>query len=59
MNIITRQDWGAKEPKSRFSKLAEVKGLVVHWSAYPTALDVEEEKAQVGEDEYTTQQEAA
>ena len=47
MNIITRQDWGAKEPKSRFSKLAEVKGLVVHWSAYPTALDVEEEKAQV------------
>ena len=40
MNIITRQDWGAKEPKSRFSKLAEVKGLVVHWSAYPTALDV-------------------
>ena len=53
MNIITRQDWGAKNPKSRFSKLKEVKGLVVHWSAYPVALDVEEEKAQVLADRET------
>jgi hypothetical protein len=30
MNIITRKEWGAKNPKSSFSKLGEVKGLVIH-----------------------------
>ena len=38
---------GCKPNKSRFSKLGEVKGLVVHWSAYPKALSVDEEMAQV------------
>ena len=37
MKIITRDSWGAKPQKSRFSKLGEAKGLVVHWSAYPKA----------------------
>ena len=30
--------WGAKPNKTKFSKLGEVKGLVVHWSAYPVAV---------------------
>jgi len=47
MKIITRDSWGAKPQKSRFNKLGEVKGLVVHWSAYPKALSVDEEMAQV------------
>ena len=47
MKIISREMWGAKPNKSRFSKLGEVKGLVVHWSAYPKALSVDEEMAQV------------
>jgi len=47
MKIISREMWGAKPNKSRFSKLGEVKGLVVHWSAYPKALNVDEEMAQV------------
>jgi hypothetical protein len=41
MKIISREMWGAKPNKSRFSKLGEVKGLVVHWSAYPKALSVD------------------
>jgi hypothetical protein len=47
MKIINRSEWGALDPKKPFSKLGDVKGLVVHWSAYPKALDIEEEKAQV------------
>jgi N-acetylmuramoyl-L-alanine amidase len=47
MKIISREIWGAKPNKTKFSKLGEVKGLVVHWSAYPKALTVEEEMAQV------------
>ena len=38
MNIISRDSWGAKPNKTKFSKLGEVKGLVVHWSAYPIAI---------------------
>jgi hypothetical protein len=38
VKIITRDIWGAKPNKKSFSKLGEVKGLVVHWSAYPTAV---------------------
>jgi len=38
VKIISRDDWGAKPNKTKFSKLGEVKGLVVHWSAYPTAV---------------------
>ena len=38
MNIISRDSWGAKPNKTKFSKLGEVKGLVIHWSAYPIAV---------------------
>ena len=38
MKITTRDIWGAKPNKNSFSKLGEVKGLVVHWSAYPVAV---------------------
>ena len=38
MKIINRDMWGAKPNKTKFSKLGEVKGLVVHWSAYPVAV---------------------
>ena len=38
VKIISRDAWGAKPNKTKFSKLGEVKGLVVHWSAYPTAV---------------------
>lgn len=38
MNIISRDSWGAKPNKTKFSKLGEVKGLVIHWSAYPVAV---------------------
>jgi hypothetical protein len=38
VEIISRDSWGAKPNKTKFSKLGEVKGLVVHWSAYPTAV---------------------
>ena len=38
MKITTRDIWGAKPNKKPFSKLGEVKGLVVHWSAYPNAV---------------------
>ena len=47
MKIISREVWGAKPNKTKFSKLGEVKGLVVHWSAYPKALTVQEEMDQV------------
>jgi N-acetylmuramoyl-L-alanine amidase len=47
MNIITRDMWGAKPNKTKFSKLGEVKGLVVHWSAYPTAVGNQAEMDQV------------
>jgi len=47
MKIISRELWGANPPKTKFSKLGEVKGLVIHWSAYPKALTVNEEMAQV------------
>jgi len=39
--------WGAKPNKTKFSKLGEVKGLVVHWSAYPTAVGNQAEIDQV------------
>jgi hypothetical protein len=38
VKIISRDSWGAKPNKTKFSKLGEVKGLVVHWSAYPVAI---------------------
>jgi len=38
MNIISRDSWGANPAKTRYSKLGEVKGLVIHWSAYPVAV---------------------
>ena len=47
MNIIKRSDWGAKSQKSKFTSIGDVKGLVVHWSAYPKALSIDEEMAQV------------
>jgi len=47
MKIITKDVWGAKAPKSRYSKIGDVKGLVVHWSAYPKALNEAEEINQV------------
>jgi N-acetylmuramoyl-L-alanine amidase len=39
--------WGAKPNKTKFSKLGEVKGLVVHWSAYPIAVGNQAEMDQV------------
>ncbi len=47
MELLKRKDWGAKQPKSSFSKLSDIKGLVVHWSAYPTALSKTEELTQI------------
>ena len=47
MNVITRDMWGAKPNKTKFSKLGEVKGLVVHWSAYPIAVGNQAEMDQV------------
>jgi len=38
VKIISRDSWGAKPNKTKFSKLGEVKGLVIHWSAYPVAI---------------------
>jgi hypothetical protein len=38
VKIISRDNWGAKPNKTKFSKLGEVKGLVIHWSAYPIAV---------------------
>jgi N-acetylmuramoyl-L-alanine amidase len=38
VKIISRDNWGAKPNKTKFSKLGEVKGLVIHWSAYPVAV---------------------
>lgn len=38
VKIISRDSWGAKPAKKGYSKLGEVKGLVVHWSAYPIAI---------------------
>ena len=37
VKIISRDSWGAKPNKTKFSKLGEVKGLVIHWSAYPSS----------------------
>ena len=47
MNVISRDNWGAKPNKTKFSKLGEVKGLVVHWSAYPIAVGNQAEMDQV------------
>ena len=47
VNVITRDMWGAKPNKTPFSKLGEVKGLVVHWSAYPVAVGNQAEMDQV------------
>jgi hypothetical protein len=47
MKLIKRSDWGANSPKSSYSKLGEVKGLVIHWSAYPTAMSEDEEYSQI------------
>jgi hypothetical protein len=47
MKIISREVWGAKPNKKKFSALGEVKGLVVHWSAYPKAFTVQDEMEQV------------
>jgi N-acetylmuramoyl-L-alanine amidase len=47
VNVITRDMWGAKPNKTPFSKLGEIKGLVVHWSAYPIAVGNQAEIEQV------------
>lgn len=47
MGIKPRDFWNAKQPKKAFSKPGEIKGLVVHWSAYPKANSVEDEKKQL------------
>jgi hypothetical protein len=47
VNVIARDSWGAKPNKTKFSKLGEVKGLVVHWSAYPIAVGNQAEMDQV------------
>ena len=47
VKIISRKMWGAKPAKSKYSKLGEVKGLVVHWSAYPVAVGNQAELDQV------------
>ena len=47
VKIISRKMWGAKPAKSKDSKLGEVKGLVVHWSAYPVAVGNQAEMDQV------------
>jgi N-acetylmuramoyl-L-alanine amidase len=47
VNVIARDSWGAKPNKTKFSKLGEVKGLVVHWSAYPIAVGNQAEIDQV------------
>jgi hypothetical protein len=47
VNVIARDIWGAKPNKTKFSKLGEVKGLVVHWSAYPIAVGNQAEIDQV------------
>lgn len=47
MSIKPRDFWNAKPPKKRFAKPGEIKGLVVHWSAYPKANSIEEEKKQL------------
>jgi len=47
VNVISRDNWGAKPNKTKFSKLGEVKGLVVHWSAYPIAVGNQAEMDQV------------
>ncbi len=38
MKLITRHMWGAKPAKRQYSKMGEIKGLVVHWSYYPGAI---------------------
>jgi len=38
VKIISKDSWGAKPAKKNYSKLGEVKDLVVHWSAYPVAI---------------------
>lgn len=47
MSIKPRDFWNAKPPKKGFAKPGEIKGLVVHWSAYPKANSIEEEKKQL------------
>jgi hypothetical protein len=47
VKIISRDSWGAKPNKTKFSKLGEVKGLVIHWSAYPIAVGNQAEMDQV------------
>src|SRR5210317_2197330 len=47
VKIISRDSWGAKPNKTKFSKLGEVKGLVVHWSAYPVAIGNQAEMDQL------------
>jgi len=47
VKIISRDSWGAKPNKTKFSKLGEVKGLVVHWSAYPIAVGNQAEMDQL------------
>lgn len=47
MRLYTRKEWGANPPKRTPSKIKEIKGLAVHWSAFPVAKNVEEEINQV------------
>jgi hypothetical protein len=47
VKIISRDSWGAKPNKTKFSKLGEVKGLVIHWSAYPVAIGNQAEMDQL------------
>ena len=47
VKIKSRDSWGAKPNKTKFSKLGEVKGLVIHWSAYPVAIGNQAEMDQL------------
>ena len=47
IKIYTRKEWGANPVKRTPSKIKEVKGLAVHWSAFPKPNNVQEEINQV------------
>jgi hypothetical protein len=40
VKIISRDNWGAKPNKTKFSKLGEVKGLVVQYKDYIKKIEV-------------------
>lgn len=32
MEYITRDEWGARSPKSSYSKITDIKGIAIHWN---------------------------